>query len=493
MIQLRDYQQRAVEMLRAACRDRPICVLPTGAGKTVVASFILARTKLPALFVVHRRELVFQAYRRLLDHGVEAGVILSGHEPDPSKRVQVASIQTLARRARPDAGLVFLDEAHHATSNTWRKLVSDYSNAILIGLTATPFRLSGESLGDIFGRIVCPVTVRELCDQGVLVEPTVYGPPGPNMTGVRRVGGEYDEAESVKRMAVLTGDIIEHWKRHALGRKTVAFAVNVAHSNMIANAFRDAGVPATHIDGSSSNAQRDAALNALASGEIHVLCNCMILGEGWDLPALEVAILARPTTSLCLHMQQVGRIMRCAEGKDGALVLDHAGNHHAHGFVTDHIDYSLVTKVRTKAERPTKSCPNCYAIISTFESVCPQCGYTYPVSANATADRVIPDTVEGELVKMTAVSREDKQRAYAELVSAANARNYRIGWARVQYRDRFKVWPRGMKHIEDAYVCRRHEIEQRPYGRVCARCLKTESDLRGGNPQRDPLRDRITA
>lgn len=465
MLALRDYQERAVSMLRDAHRDRPLACLPTGAGKTVIASHIIARFKGRVLFLVHRRELALQAQRRLLDHGVPSGLILGGEPVDPAQRVQIASIQTLARRDLPPAELLIIDEAHHAIADSWRELIDRYPDAIVIGMTATPFRLDKRGLGRIFGKIIVPTTVRELVANGVLIEPKVYCAPPPDLKGVRKVAGEYHEGQLGERMCKLVGNVVEQWGKRAEGKRTVAFAVNVEHSKAICTEFLNAGIRAAHIDGSMPD--RDGVLADLADGRIDVLSNCMILGEGWDLPSLECAILARPTLSLTVHLQQVGRIMRACPGKDGAIVLDHAGNHHMHGLVTDEIDYELTDKARAAAPpRDFKTCPACWVICGISERVCPECGHVFSVAVE------VPEHADGELEEF---SPEDRRAAYRDLVLTASTRGYKLGWARVQFKDRFHVWPRKMGDIDALYQCPEHTWEVRQYGTVCARCLRKKT------------------
>ena len=470
-MQLRDYQLNAIAELRRHLSDRPLCCLPTGAGKTSVASEIIRRVVnngRRAVFLVHRRELVDQAVERLEQFGVKAGRILAGYPERRTRPVQVASIPTLLKRDHWPADLVIVDECAHAVSASWQRCLERYDGSWIIGLTATPIRLDGRGLGDLFGCIVEPVTTRQLIAQGYLVEPTVYAPP-LDLSGVRVRRGDYDLPQITERMSKLTGSITETWMRHARGLRTVVFAVNVDHSERIVQAFRDLGVRAEHIDGGTATRQRARTLRKLRSGRLDLVSNCMVLSEGWDLPALRCAILARPTKSLALFRQMVGRVMR---PPGPVVVLDHAGNHHEHGPVTDEIEWSLDTpERRAPTGGAVRTCLECYAIALPGATACPECGAPLSVRDEATPPEV---HAPGELVAFKP-TREDRLATYRDLVIAASVNERRLGWARNQYRTRFGVWPRGVRDIEtELYRCPTrglHQWEVKEYGaRRVKRC-----------------------
>jgi len=456
-------------MLRERIADRPLLLLPTGAGKTSVAAEIIrlavARGR-RAVFLVHRRELVDQAVERLDQFGVHAGRILSGHPEDRDLAVQVASIPTLLKRDHWPADLVVVDECAHAVSDSWGRILSRYTDAWVIGLTATPIRLDGKGLGDLFGCIVEPVSVRELIRAGHLVEPVVFAPP-VDLRGVKKRAGDYALPELAERMSPLTGDIVRTWGQRARGLRTVVFAVNVDHSERIVAAFRDAGVRAEHIDGGLATKARARTLARLRSGKIDMVSNCMVLSEGWDLPSLRCAILARPTKSLALFRQMVGRVMR---PPGPVVVLDHAGNHHEHGPVTADIEWTLDTPdkaIQIRAE-PTRTCEECYAVYSPTLASCPQCGHV-----NQRADPEPPGVENpGELTQYRP-TMQDKQREYRDLVRVASLRGYKLAWARHQYKERFGVWPRLRELERSEYTCGAHEWETKEYGyRVVERCSR---------------------
>lgn len=489
---LRPYQETAIEGLRAHHRERPILMLPTGAGKTVVACALIhgaIERGGRVVFLVHRRELLKQARDRLADWGIEAGVVAAGWPSSPGP-VQVASIATLARRdARPRASVVIVDECQHARAASWERTLEGYERdgACIIGLSATPYRLDGRGLGPMFGAIVAPVTVRELCDQGVLIDPRVLAPPPPDLDGVHRRGGDYVSSELHERYKGLEGDIIDHWRRHANGRRTVMFAVNIQHSIDLVARMVEAGIPAEHLDGSSPPEHRDAVLDRLRLGETLVVSNCMVLGEGWDLPALECAIIARPTASMALHRQMIGRIMRSCDDKDGALVLDHAGNTIRLGLVTDEVEVSLDGKAKRVADHPIRTCPACYCVCPIACSSCPECGHDFEVTEKER--RGAPEETDGRLVDVKDM-REHRAVFYAQLVTRAAQYGNRVGWARYKFKDQHGDWPSARTQLgrrayeveRRHYVCRGYEPRVVARGRktTCGRCWRDASEHETG-------------
>jgi DNA repair protein RadD len=337
---LRPYQLDVIDRARieaAAGRRRILLVAPTGSGKTVIAAAIIAAAvakRSRALFITHRRELVQQASRKLNDFGVDHGIVAAGFPSQPGELVQVGSIQTVTARAirsstieLPAADLVVVDEAHHARAQTYRRLIEAYPSAVILGLTATPCRSDGRGLGNVFDVLVgCP-QVEELIRLGFLVPTRCYAPWKPDLDGVHVRQGDYVEAELAERMdrLDLVGDAVENWLRLADHRRTVVFATSVAHSVHLRNEFRRSDILAEHVDGSTPHEERAAILAGLASGNVEVVCNCMVLTEGFDLPELGCIVLARPTKSMGLFRQMVGRGLRTAPGKSDCIVLDHSG------------------------------------------------------------------------------------------------------------------------------------------------------------------------
>jgi DNA repair protein RadD len=244
-----------------------------------------------------------------------------------------------------------------------------------------------------------------------------------------------------------------HWFKHSEGRRTVAFAVNVPHSIHICEEFNKAGVKAEHIDGSTQKSERDAALARLASGETKVICNCMVLTEGWDMPEVSCCILARPTKKMGLYRQMVGRVLRPAPDKTSAIVLDHSGAVFRHGFVEDYVEWPLEPDMRATSPAhasrlsrnkalPLLECTEC-GCIRVAGQPCAHCGFQPKRSSDAIV------FAEGDLALVDRQMREalcfsdpnKRMRWYAELLWIEQERGYRRGYAGHKYREKFGTSP----------------------------------------------------
>jgi DNA repair protein RadD len=464
---LRPYQRWVIERLYARIAKglrRILLVAPTGSGKTVIAAAVIAEAVAQSrrvVFLAHRRELITQASAKLYAAGVDHGIILAGFPPRLREPVQVASIATLHARAirtdtieLPAADLVVVDEAHHATAATYRRLLEAYPAATIIGITATPCRGDGRGLGDIFEALIeCP-PVAELITGGFLVGTKVFAPSRPDLMGVRVERGDYVERDLAPRMdqADLVGDIVSHWHRLADRRPTVVFASSVGHAVHLRDEFRRSSVVAEHLDGSTPTDDRDGILAGLARGTVEVVCNYGVLTEGWDSPSVSCVVLARPTKHHGLFRQMIGRVLRPVPGKADALVLDHAGAVFEHGFIEEPVKWTLlpgrraenpVHAARTNYRAPAlTTCPECSAV--RFEGhPCPACKWRPTRKAEAV------DVAEGELglidrsrvVKLPSRGPDDKLRFFRQLLYIANERGYQRGWAAHKFKEKFGDWP----------------------------------------------------
>lgn len=460
MFTLRPYQVRAIEHVfaRAAggCR-RLLVVAPTGSGKATIAAELArlwSQGRRRVLFVAHRRELIRQAYDRFVLNGVpesDVGVIMAtDRRRRPAASVQVASIDTLRVRQKPLADIVMVDEAHRALAQSFRDLAAEYPHALHIGFTATPYRADGRGLGDAYDELHVVAGVKELIAGGYLVEPRVFTIPAdkrPDLSAVRVKRGDYDEralAAAVDQ-SPLVGNIVEHWRRHAEGLRTFAFAVSVAHSKHIVDRFRAAGVAAEHLDGTTATDERDAVLERVARGETLVVGNCALFIEGVDVPSVKCAILARPTKSTGLYLQQAGRILRPWNGL-GAVILDHGGCVLEHGLPQEERVFSLESQPRRprdpNAGPPVRVCTGCEAVLPLATATCPECG---AILVEREERDAVPEETAGELTLAT----EDlvRRAEWDRLCAVARERGYMPGWVFQQFRARFggipaSHWPR---------------------------------------------------
>jgi DNA repair protein RadD len=468
MTDLRPYQIQAIAEIDAVIaqgRRHILLVAPTGAGKTVIFAEIIKRSAakgLRVLVLAHRREIIAQISQKLSAQAIEHGIIRAGLVMDLEQKVQVCSVQTLWARAMrtkkislPPTDLLIIDESHHVPARTYRKLIEAYPNAILLGTTATPCRGDGRGLGNFFDCLVETPQVAELIAQKYLVKTRVYAPKDIDLKGVRVQGGDYVETQLAQRMdrEDLVGDIVSHWHRFGGRRKTVVFAVNVAHSIHIRDEFIKSGVRAEHIDGTTPKEERDAVLARLASGETELVTNCMVLTEGWDLPEVSCCILARPTKKMGLYRQMVGRVLRPALGKVDAIVLDHSGTVFQHGFVEDHVTWTL--EIDKRAQSPTHNgqsksshgsclleCSQCNEIRTGGEP-CRNCGFLPKRRGDSLVFR------DGDLALVDRKSRtvlassdpNERMKWHAMLMCIAAERGYRPGWAAYKYKEKFGTWP----------------------------------------------------
>jgi superfamily II DNA or RNA helicase len=463
-VELRPYQtditakfERHVE-----CGERSVLlVAPTGSGKTVIAAAIIAGIPRRVLVVAHRREIVNQTSDKLTARGIAHGIIQAGDDKKlrPMATVQVASIQTLHARAirsitmlMPLADLLIIDEAHHACAMTYKEVIEAYPNAIILGLTATPCRGDGRGLGGIFKIMIeCP-QVPDLIEQGYLVKARVYAPVDPDLRGVRTHAGDYVESQLAERMDKdqLVGDIVTHWFKYGEGRKAVAFACSVGHSVHIRDEFVKAGVRSEHLDGSTPIDERAAILARLASGETEVVCNCMVLTEGFDLPDMGCIILARPTKKMGLYRQMIGRGLRPADGKSDVVILDHSGAVFRHGLPEDRVLWTLDPDLRATAPEHTKrqsryeskliECSQC-STLRVGGKPCPNCGFMprRPAEFIATAAGELGLVKGGRAIVQ--YDEIEKDRWHGMLTYIAEERGYKPGWIAHKFKEKFGHWP----------------------------------------------------
>ena len=442
MLELYEHQKTMVTETRSALGKHKSVILrsPTGSGKTVCAAFITQATVAKGntvLFCVHRRELIKQSIKTFDDCGIRHGLIAAGFPYNPLQQVHIASINTLARRMEKirKPSLIIIDEAHHAISESWKKVISYFSSSHVVGLSATPWRLDGRGLKDIFGAMTHGPETSWLIDNKFLSPFRAFAPSMPDLRGVHTKMGDYaiDEIEQTMDKPTITGDAVLHYKKLAEGKRGIAFATTIRHSKHIAEDFNANGVPARHIDGEMKTEERDEAIELFRKDKIKILTSCNIISEGFDVPEMEVAILLRPTQSLSLYLQQVGRALRYVPDKK-ALILDHAGNIMNHGLPTDKFDWSLEGKKKKagKGKTPMRTCPECYCCHSAAIPSCPECNYSYEVKKTEIKfqEGNLEEINQDEWYKrMSYMQVLNKARTRDELLAVAKARGYRPGWA----------------------------------------------------------------
>ena len=385
---LRPYQRKAKSDIERAWSTyrAPLLVAPTGSGKTVIIAHLVRDVpRKRVLFLCPARELVFQGRDRLLDNGVSAGVLMGRLSPK-GEPVHVATVQTAARRDLGDYDLVIIDEAHRALAPQCAQILQRYKNAKILGVTATPIRLDGKPLSRVFDHLVMCSTVSELIRDGYLVPYRVYAPDTPPDLARVKVDKRTKDysSRSLSHHYVtprLVGDAVEHWQRLAYGKPTFVYCTSIPHAEETLKAFTGAGIRANMITGETGRTRRDELLGDLRGRKLHVLVNVGVLTEGVDCPEVECLVILRPTLSLGLHLQILGRGSRPARNKRECLVLDHADNHRRHGFYDEPREWSLKgrgewsNKAALGRNAPqAKKCPNCGAMIPTGAGECPQCG-----------------------------------------------------------------------------------------------------------------------
>jgi DNA repair protein RadD len=425
---LRNYQTRGLASVMDAYRQGARSVLavsPTGSGKTTLFTSLAAQLAAGGkrvLILVHRRELATQACARLREFSVPFGLIMARESPTPYARVQVASVQTLARRRMPQADLIIADEAHLSTAKTWAGIIGHYPSARILGVTATPWRLSGKPLAGAYDSCVVVATPRELREQGHLCDYVGFSYLTPDLSDVGTVGGEYNEGETAKAMGegAIVDNIVEEWQKHASQLSTVVFAVTVEHSRQLAARFVAAGVRAEHLDGGTPTGVRDAILRRVAAGATRVLCNVGVAVEGLDIPRLKCCVLARPTKSLARAIQMMGRVRRpwaeCPCGYEfvpqlHARACPSCGGHswrwvvariHDHAFVIGQhglpdADRDFTLSGKPEAPPSISRCPECGANNPAGASSCRGCGQEHEPKPQG--ERVMQTVSEAEVTQ----------------------------------------------------------------------------------------------
>lgn len=338
--------------------------MPTGTGKTRLFASIIKDIRnisvinrvIPQpriLVLAHRTELIEQISNTLQNkYHIICGIIKSGFLENADAVVQVASVQSLSRRLNRWSNCSFqyiiIDEAHHALASTYIKVCKTYPNAYILGVTATPYRLSGEGFRKVFGKLITSMPVQKFIEQGYLSAFSYYSIPTYSqlqydINNIAKFGadGDYLERELIDICdnAKIRAKLVKSYLTHAKGKKGIVYTINKNHNKNVAEQYREQGLRVADIDSDTPADERRRIVAEFKIGKIDIICNVNIFSEGFDCPDLEFVQLARPTQSLSLYLQQVGRALRIAEHKSRAIILDNVGIYNKFGLPNKPIDW----------------------------------------------------------------------------------------------------------------------------------------------------------
>ena len=470
-MELRNYQQQTYNEIYdswdAGHKD-VLAVLPTGAGKTVLFSKIIKDHVGPCVALAHRQELVCQMALSLARFGVYHRVIappavirnivkvqmaeLGRSYYDCNALCGVVGVDTLVRRhdelrAWCDSVTLYInDEAHHClVKNKWGKAASMFPNAKILGVTATPLRADGMGLSrdsdGIFDKMIVGPSMRGLIDMGYLTEYRIFAPPSDldlSRVELSKATGDYSKVKLIKAVekSHIVGDVVNHYKRIAPGKLGITFCVDVATATETAEEFNAAGVPAAVVSAKTPDLERSEILNRFKRRELLQLVNVDLFGEGFDLPAIEVVSMARPTQSYGLYVQKFGRALRILEGKTQAIIIDHVGNVIRHGLPDRERVWSMNRREKRKNGPsdaiPCKTCVKCTAVYERIYKVCPECGHL-----DTPVQRDGPQHVDGDLMEMDADTLakmreavEDVDKSFDEVRKDCAAKRMPDMWTR---------------------------------------------------------------
>jgi superfamily II DNA or RNA helicase len=436
MFQERAYQNELVQGIDTAWENpetkNVLVVLPTGGGKTHVFTQRMARHSEPCIAIAHRQELVTQISLALSRHEIQHRIIgpretvrlaerLHLDESNrsfvrPNAPVAVAGVDTLIRPKRLAEHERFLksvtlwvqDEAHHLLrANKWGTAVRLFPNSVGLGVTATPERADGQGLGrradGVFDEMIVGPTMRELINSAYLTDYRVFAPLTEiDLSNVKISDATHDYVQNqlvkATRASKIVGDVVREYLRIAPGKRGVTFVTDVQSARDVAAAFCQAGVPAAAISADTDPIERARLIRKLRTGELLQLINVDLFGEGFDLPAIEVVIMARKTESFAVYCQQFGRALRPLAGKDRAIIIDHVGNAFRHGLPDQARVWSLDRREKRSggsSSNALRKCSACTAVYPRVQRTCPECGHV-----EVPALRTGPEHVDGDLTEL---------------------------------------------------------------------------------------------
>ena len=371
---LRDYQRDNKQKVYEAWENCQSVMLqmPTGTGKTRLFASIIKdiryyseeiKRAFKVLILVHRKELVDQIDDELgYRYGLAHGIIQSGDRERKKYPIQIASVQTLIKRldnwTDKEFDFIIIDEAHHTTAESYQKIIKAFPNAHLLGVTATPCRLSGEGFTGTFEKLILSPSVKYFINEGYLCQYDYYSVAKSSfikkeIDGIKKFSnGDYaeQEMERVCNNDRIRAQVVETYLNYANGKKGIVYTINKSHNRKLCEEFCKNGVKTVAMDSSTPKDIREKNIEDFKNGKIQIICNVNLFTEGFDCPDIEFVQLARPTKSLTLYLQQVGRGLRISENKGKTLFLDNVGLYYKFGFPSWHRDWMLHFEGKTPKE-----------------------------------------------------------------------------------------------------------------------------------------------
>ena len=461
MLVLRPHQSEVIQKLNEGFKEhtRQILCAVTGFGKTECAMAIMQQAASEGkrvAMVLDRIVLVDQTSKRLTKYGIRHGVRQGSHwNKRPHEPIQICSSQTLARRKFPDIDMLIVDECHVMYKSTV-DFIKENPQIKVVGLTATPFT---SGLGNIYTNVIGAAPMKELVEEGWVVPLKVYIAKEIDMTGAKFVAGEWSQAEATSRGIQITGDIVAEWVKktyeiYGKPMKTIVFCAGVEHGKELVTQFKAAGYNFVSISYKEDDDFKRDTIEDFGKPDtnIHGLIATDILTRGFDVSDVCIGISARPfSKSFSSHVQQIGRILRPHEGKDFGVLLDHSGNFLRFRDDWESLYHDGVTELKTGGEvakrEPTErekkaaKCPACAALWTSPNNTCSSCGHVRQALSSIIS---IAGTLE-ELDKANKKLQIQNNHFYSELVYYGRMKNYKDAWAAVKYREKFDVYPSGIK------------------------------------------------
>lgn len=431
-LKLREYQSDFLDKLRLKLKHNRniLSVLPCGAGKTVLFAYIAdnhikLNPRNEVWFIVHRKELIDQTIDTFNNFNIH------------SDRIKIFMVQSLSNmikkgKTNGEPTMIIFDESHHCTSTSWMRIIETYPNAYKIGLTATPCRLDGVGLKNVFNEMLIGVNTKYLIQNKYLAPYDYYAPKlAINSQNLKIKGSDYDSSYVTEMFekSKIYGDVIDNYNKLAKGKKSILYAPSIEFSNKICKEFQDNGINAVHFDGNTPKQERDRIIQDFRDGKIDILSNVDLVGEGFNVPDCECCLLLRPTMSVALYIQQSMRCMRYKENKK-AIIIDYVGNCFRHGLPDDDREWTLDGKMRCLNESAEKDivsreCGKCHRVYSGIAPICPYCG-----NDNHKTRKQIEQEEQAELEKITEIEKKNKRRevgmakSFESLVEIGRQRGY---------------------------------------------------------------------